>query len=185
MAATWRMAARRTAAGIPRTAAGMAARTAAARTTNVRAYATTTTTTTNGPWRGRPAKRVACVRRLTPVGWTRRAAGAVAAAADGLTEEQREFQRIAREFAAKEMAPRMAQWDEEETLPVDVLRQLAGLGFGGTKDARNEPGARSAWAEPKQPSRAHRQARHPCWHLQASTPGKTLVGRSSSAWTRP
>jgi hypothetical protein len=56
-----------------------------------------------------------------------------AAAAEGLTDEQRAFQKIARDFADKEMAPKMALWDEEETLPVDVLRQLAGLGFGGPR----------------------------------------------------
>ena len=60
------------------------------------------------------------------------------AAAEGLSEEQREFQRVAQEVAATELAPHMARWDEEETLPVDVLRRLAGLGFGGKAERERE-----------------------------------------------
>ncbi|RKP06396.1 acyl-CoA dehydrogenase/oxidase [Thamnocephalis sphaerospora] len=49
----------------------------------------------------------------------------------GLTEEQREYMSVARSFADNEMAPKMLEWDEQEMLPVDVLRKGAELGFGG------------------------------------------------------
>nr|XP_060643513.1 isobutyryl-CoA dehydrogenase, mitochondrial [Anolis sagrei ordinatus] len=49
----------------------------------------------------------------------------------GLTEEQKEFQKVAFDFAAKEMAPHMAEWDEKEIFPVETLRRAAQLGFGG------------------------------------------------------
>ncbi len=48
-----------------------------------------------------------------------------------LTEEQRAFQQMARDFARAEMAPHAAAWDEERIFPVDTLRQAAGLGFAG------------------------------------------------------
>lgn len=35
------------------------------------------------------------------------------AAAHGLTEEQKEFQKVAFDFAANEMAPHMAEWDQK------------------------------------------------------------------------
>uniref|UniRef100_A0A670JSH5 Acyl-CoA dehydrogenase family member 8 n=1 Tax=Podarcis muralis TaxID=64176 RepID=A0A670JSH5_PODMU len=49
----------------------------------------------------------------------------------GLTEEQKEFQKVAFDFAAKEMAPHMAEWDEKEIFPVETVRKAAQLGFGG------------------------------------------------------
>src|SRR5258705_9285241 len=48
-----------------------------------------------------------------------------------LTEDQRAIEDVARAFAAAEMAPHSARWDEDRHFPVDVLRKLAGLGFGG------------------------------------------------------
>ncbi len=48
-----------------------------------------------------------------------------------LTEEQSAFQDLARDFAAGEMAPRAAQWDEDSYFPVETLRAAAALGFGG------------------------------------------------------
>ncbi len=48
-----------------------------------------------------------------------------------LTEDQRAIEDAARAFAAAEMAPHSARWDEDKHFPVDVLRKLAGLGFGG------------------------------------------------------
>ena len=38
---------------------------------------------------------------------------------------------MARSFAANEMAPHAARWDEEKIFPVDTLRAAAALGFGG------------------------------------------------------
>jgi len=46
-----------------------------------------------------------------------------------LSEDQRAFQSAAREFAAGEMAPHAAQWDEDKVFPEDVLRAAAALGF--------------------------------------------------------
>ncbi len=48
-----------------------------------------------------------------------------------LSEEQRAFQDMARDFAANEMAPHAALWDEQAIFPVEALRQAAALGFGG------------------------------------------------------
>lgn len=49
----------------------------------------------------------------------------------GLSEEQKEFQKVAFDFAANEMAPHMAEWDQQEMFPVDTMRKAAQLGFGG------------------------------------------------------
>mgnify|MGYP002525646042 CR=1 FL=1 len=46
-----------------------------------------------------------------------------------LSEEQRAIRELARNFAAKEMAPYAAEWDENCTFPVETLRRAAGLGF--------------------------------------------------------
>ena len=48
-----------------------------------------------------------------------------------LTEEQRAIEDAARDFAAAELAPHSARWDEEKHFPVDVLRKSAELGFAG------------------------------------------------------
>ncbi|KAM9220703.1 isobutyryl-CoA dehydrogenase, mitochondrial isoform 2-T2 [Dugong dugon] len=49
----------------------------------------------------------------------------------GLNEEQKEFQKVAFDFATQEMAPYMAEWDQKELFPVDVMRKAAQIGFGG------------------------------------------------------
>ncbi len=46
-----------------------------------------------------------------------------------LSEEQRSFREVARDFARAEMAPNAARWDEEKTFPVETLRAAAALGF--------------------------------------------------------
>ena len=48
-----------------------------------------------------------------------------------LTEDQRAFQATARQFAREAMAPHARDWDENETFPIEALRQAAALGFGG------------------------------------------------------
>ena len=48
-----------------------------------------------------------------------------------LTEEQRAFQEMARAFAAEQLAPHAAEWDEQCRFPVDALRAAAKLGFAG------------------------------------------------------
>ena len=48
-----------------------------------------------------------------------------------LTAEQQAIEDAARAFAAAEMAPHSARWDEEKHFPVDMLRKAAALGYGG------------------------------------------------------
>ncbi|XP_076833535.1 isobutyryl-CoA dehydrogenase, mitochondrial [Brachyhypopomus gauderio] len=49
----------------------------------------------------------------------------------GLTDEQKEFQKVAFDFATNEMSPHMAEWDQKEIFPVETMRKAAQLGFGG------------------------------------------------------
>jgi alkylation response protein AidB-like acyl-CoA dehydrogenase len=48
-----------------------------------------------------------------------------------LTEDQRAIQETARAFAASELAPHSARWDEEKFFPVETLRAAAALGLAG------------------------------------------------------
>ncbi len=48
-----------------------------------------------------------------------------------LTEEQGAIQEMARTFAAEELAPFAAEWDEKKHFPVDVIRKSAALGLAG------------------------------------------------------
>ncbi len=48
-----------------------------------------------------------------------------------LSEEQRAFQDMARQFASEQMAPHAEEWDAKSIFPVDALRAAAALGFGG------------------------------------------------------
>jgi hypothetical protein len=48
-----------------------------------------------------------------------------------LTEQQREVQQLAREFAAAEIAPFAEQWDREACFPIAIARKLGELGFLG------------------------------------------------------
>ena len=48
-----------------------------------------------------------------------------------LSEEQRAFQDTARQFAADQLAPFAAEWDEDKVLSGDALKAAAALGFAG------------------------------------------------------
>ena len=48
-----------------------------------------------------------------------------------LTEEQREIQSLAREFAQREIAPFIAQWDEDAHFEPSIVKKLGELGFLG------------------------------------------------------
>jgi alkylation response protein AidB-like acyl-CoA dehydrogenase len=48
-----------------------------------------------------------------------------------LSEDQRALETAARAFAAAELAPHSARWDEEEIFPVETLKLAAWLGFAG------------------------------------------------------
>ncbi len=48
-----------------------------------------------------------------------------------LSEEQEAIQEMARRFAADELAPHAAEWDEKKHFPVDVIKKSAELGLAG------------------------------------------------------
>lgn len=48
-----------------------------------------------------------------------------------LSEEQEAIQEMAQRFAADELAPHAAEWDEKKHFPVDVIRKSAELGLAG------------------------------------------------------
>ncbi len=48
-----------------------------------------------------------------------------------LSEEQRAIREMARDFAADELAPHAAEWDEKCIFPVETLRRAAALGMAG------------------------------------------------------
>ena len=48
-----------------------------------------------------------------------------------LSEEQEAIRRMVREFAEREIAPHVKEWDETQTFPREVMRQLGELGMLG------------------------------------------------------
>ena len=58
-----------------------------------------------------------------------------------LSEDQRAFQDLARRFAAEQLAPHAAEWDENCVFPVDALRAAAESGFAGVYIADDVGGA--------------------------------------------
>ena len=48
-----------------------------------------------------------------------------------LTDEQQAIQEMAQRFAADELAPHAAEWDEKKHFPVDVIKKSAELGLAG------------------------------------------------------
>jgi len=48
-----------------------------------------------------------------------------------LTEEQREIQRVARDFALQEIAPHSAEWDRDAYFDTSLVEKLGALGFLG------------------------------------------------------
>jgi alkylation response protein AidB-like acyl-CoA dehydrogenase len=49
----------------------------------------------------------------------------------GLTEDQQQLRKTVREFAEAEIKPHVMEWDEAQTFPVDVFRNLGRLGVLG------------------------------------------------------
>ncbi len=58
-----------------------------------------------------------------------------------LTDDQRAIQEAAQAFAAAELAPNSARWDEEKHFPVETLRKAAELGFAGVYIAEDVGGS--------------------------------------------
>ncbi|MEZ5211039.1 acyl-CoA dehydrogenase family protein [Gordonia sp. PP30] len=48
-----------------------------------------------------------------------------------LTQEQRDFQRLARDFLDKEVVPYRAQWDRDEAVDTSIIPKLGEVGFFG------------------------------------------------------
>ncbi len=48
-----------------------------------------------------------------------------------LSEEQRVIRRSVREFAEREIRPHVMEWDEAQTFPREIIRQLGQMGFMG------------------------------------------------------
>jgi butyryl-CoA dehydrogenase len=48
-----------------------------------------------------------------------------------LTEDQRMIRDTAHAFAVEKLRPHAAEWDREETLPIEILREMGALGFMG------------------------------------------------------
>lgn len=48
-----------------------------------------------------------------------------------LSSEHEDFRRIVRDFAEKQIAPHVAQWDKEHHFPVDVVQEMGELGLMG------------------------------------------------------
>lgn len=47
------------------------------------------------------------------------------------TDEQEEFRRVVRDFAAREIAPHAADWDRDHVFPIDTVRAMGELGLFG------------------------------------------------------
>jgi alkylation response protein AidB-like acyl-CoA dehydrogenase len=58
-----------------------------------------------------------------------------------LSEEQRAFQEMARQFAADRLAPHAADWDKRCHFPIETLREAAKLGFAGIYTGETHGGA--------------------------------------------
>ena len=48
-----------------------------------------------------------------------------------LTDEQLQLQSMVRDFAAREIAPHVQEWDEASHFPLETIRQLGRLGLMG------------------------------------------------------
>ena len=48
-----------------------------------------------------------------------------------LTEEQKEFRQLARDFLNKEVVPHRAAWDRAESVDTAIVEKLADIGFFG------------------------------------------------------
>lgn len=49
----------------------------------------------------------------------------------GLTEDQKQFYNLAREFADSEMRPKANSWDQDSIFPIETYVKTAEIGFAG------------------------------------------------------
>jgi len=79
--------------------------------------------------------------KSTILSLSRRSISGILDAGDGLNEDQRNIQELAMNFAAKELAPNMLDWDKEEKFPLEALKSAAQLGFGGIRTGEEYGGS--------------------------------------------
>src|SRR5947207_7982608 len=98
----------------------------------------------------------------------------------GLTEEQRELQKWAHDFAEKEIRPVAPHYDETEEFPWDVLKKAAEVGL--LLHRRLRPGSPGP-GTPEQPRHPRRRRPGDARARQATVPllGERLVVRRSAA----
>jgi len=58
-----------------------------------------------------------------------------------LTQEQTLLQKMAADFAKRQVAPYASKWDEENHFPVDTLKEAAKLGMGAMVSSETVGGA--------------------------------------------
>ena len=58
-----------------------------------------------------------------------------------LSEDHEQFRRVVRDFAEKQIAPHVAQWDKDHHFPVEVVQQMGELGLFGLTAAEEYGGA--------------------------------------------
>ncbi len=63
------------------------------------------------------------------------------------TPEQVQLRREVREFAAREIAPHVMEWDENQTFPLEVIKKLGELGYMGAIFPEDYGGAGLGYVE--------------------------------------
>ena len=63
------------------------------------------------------------------------------------TPEQVQLRREVREFAAREIAPHVMEWDENQTFPLEVIKKLGALGYMGAIFPEDYGGAGLGYVE--------------------------------------
>jgi short/branched chain acyl-CoA dehydrogenase len=58
-----------------------------------------------------------------------------------LSEDHEQFRAVVRDFAAKQIAPHVAQWDRDHHFPIDVVQQMGDLGLMGLTSPEEYGGA--------------------------------------------
>lgn len=96
----------------------------------------------------------------------------VFAAAHGLTDEQKEFQKVAFDFAANEMAPHMAEWDQKVPWSSTILHSF--IWFN----------AHLCLFSLRKYFPWRQCIRLPSWDLEASTFSQMWADPAFPAWTR-